>query len=62
MRCTRKPPVPMEFEFLLRETVDDKELRVEIDELLKRKRSGKELDYAPRIPVISEFIEAAPRF
>jgi len=50
-------PVPMEFEILLRKTVDDKELRIKIDELLKRKRSGEELDYAPRIPVISKFIE-----
>ena len=49
--------VPMEFEILLRATVDDKELQVGIDELLKRKRSGEELDFAPRIPVISEFIE-----
>jgi len=47
----------MEFEILLRKTVDDKELRIKTDELLKRKRSGEELDNAPRIPLISEFIE-----
>jgi len=47
----------MEFEILLRKTVEDKDLRIKIDELLKRKRSGEELDYAPRIPVISQFIE-----
>ena len=51
-------PVPMEFELLLKDTVDDKDLRIAINELLKRKKSGEELDFAPRIPVISEFIEA----
>ena len=50
-------PVPMEFELLLKDTVDEKDLRIAINELLKRKRSGEELDFAPRIPVISEFIE-----
>ncbi len=48
----------MEFELLLKDTVDDKDLRIAINELLKRKKSGEELDFAPRIPVISEFIEA----
>jgi uncharacterized protein len=33
-------------------------LRSEIDELIELKRTGAELDYGPRMPAISQFIEA----
>jgi predicted nucleotidyltransferase len=50
--------VPMEFEKLIQELVDDEELKLAIEDLVKRKREGQELDREPRIPVISAFIEA----
>ncbi len=49
--------VPMEFQKLVDRTVTDSELRVSIDDLLKRKRKGHELDRGPAIPTISEFVE-----
>lgn len=51
-------PVPMEFETLVNKTLDDDKLITEIDKLLDRKKEGDELDYAPRVPAISGFIEA----
>lgn len=51
-------PVPMEFQKLLDETVDNTELTLEITKLLEQKKQGEELDYAPRIPSISNFIES----
>jgi hypothetical protein len=50
--------VPMEFEILINRLVEDDELKVAINELLCRKRESQELYREPRIPVISEFIEA----
>jgi predicted nucleotidyltransferase len=50
--------VPMEFEKLISQLVEDDELKRAIDELLRRKREGQELDREPRIHVISAFIEA----
>jgi len=50
-------PVPIEFEILLAKTLNDEILRKEIIKLLNRKKSGEELDYAQRIPAISNFIE-----
>jgi predicted nucleotidyltransferase len=51
-------PVPMEFETLVDKTIEDEELKTEIDKLLKRKKEGDELNCAPRVPVISNFIES----
>lgn len=50
-------PVPMEFQHLVRHTVDDPLLQSAIDDLVDRKCRGEELDRALRIPVISQFIE-----
>lgn len=50
--------VPMAFEMLVNRLVESDKLKDAINELLKRKRDGQELDREPRIPVISEFIEA----
>jgi len=50
---------PMEFEKLLDSLLSDQgELRTAIQQLLARKKAGDELDYEPRIGIISEFIEA----
>lgn len=49
--------VPMEFEILINRLIEDNELKDAINELLRRKREGQELDREPRIPVINEFIE-----
>ena len=49
--------VPMEFEILINQLVGSDELKDAINELLRRKKEGQELDREPRIPVITEFIE-----
>ena len=51
-------PVPMEFSKLVNKTIDDVMLRFAIADLVVRKRNGEELDRAPRMPVISEFVES----
>lgn len=50
-------PVPMEFEVLVDRIIKSDEMRVEINELLKRKRQGDELSWGPQIPIINKFIE-----
>ncbi len=49
--------MPMEFGALVERSVDSKELKLEIEGLLERKKAGQELDSGPRIKVISEYIE-----
>jgi predicted nucleotidyltransferase len=49
--------VPTEFSVLVDRVVDSADLGNAIDDLLQRKRSGEELDRAPRIPVISDFLD-----
>ena len=51
-------PVPLEFECLLDETVDDAAVRDAVEALLAQKRSGNELDEGPRRPVIHDFVDA----
>lgn len=50
--------VPMEFSVLLDALIGEGVLREEILSLLHRKREGEELDRGPRIPVISDFLDA----
>jgi len=50
-------PVPMEFETLLDSQVNSPEIKHAIEELLKRKKAGQELDQQPKIPAISDFID-----
>ena len=50
--------VPTEFEKLVAEIVDDAQLRSDIDNLTKQKRRGVELERGPRVPSISNFIDA----
>jgi predicted nucleotidyltransferase len=51
-----KEPPPMEFEKLLTQ-IQDTELLEHINELLKRKKSGIELGFEPKIPRLNAFIE-----
>jgi predicted nucleotidyltransferase len=48
---------PMEFDHLLETQIDDNLLREAIDELVKRKKSGDELDQEPKITVINDYLE-----
>jgi predicted nucleotidyltransferase len=50
--------VPIEFQTLLDAAVPAGEIRGAIDDLLAAKRAGAELDRGPRVPVISDFVEA----
>jgi predicted nucleotidyltransferase len=50
--------VPTEFQRLVDELVGEGELREAIDELLRAKRAGEELDEGPRIPAIHEFLDS----
>lgn len=49
--------VPTEFERLYSRIVDDPVILDAIQELLKRKRASKELDYGPKIAPISDFLD-----
>lgn len=49
---------PMEFKDLVESQVGNHALKTAIENLLQRKMSGEELDRAPRIPVIHDFLEA----
>ncbi len=51
-------PVPIEFEELLDGLLEPGTLRDAIDQLLVEKRSGAELESRPRIPAISDYIDA----
>jgi uncharacterized protein len=51
-------PVPMEFGALVEKVASSDILKQEIFSLLKRKQSGQELDFEPRVPAISDFIES----
>jgi hypothetical protein len=49
---------PTSFGVLLHRVVAEGELKTEIEKLIVLKREGAELDYGPRVPVISDFIDA----
>lgn len=49
---------PMEFQTLLDSQIEDTALKVSIEELLVRKRSGIELGIEPKIQGINDFLEA----
>ncbi len=50
--------VPTEFSTLLDCVITDNSLRTAVDQLLTKKIAGTELDYGPRIPEISNFLES----
>jgi len=51
-------PVPMQFDMLTDKLLDDKSLIMAVSNLINSKKNGEELDYGPRIPEISNFIES----
>jgi len=50
-------PVPTEFVKLVDRLVPDPVLKTAIDDLLSRKKAGREMDHSPKIPVISDFVD-----
>lgn len=48
---------PISFHTLIKEAALTDELNVEIDQLLKRKLQGDELDIEPRIQIVNDFLE-----
>lgn len=51
-------PPPMAFELLLEQLLPHGALREAIDALLAKKRISKEIEHAPRVPEISDFLAA----
>ncbi|MBT9171630.1 MAG: hypothetical protein DDT18_02018 [Actinobacteria bacterium] len=49
---------PTAFSVLVNQLLPVSPLRTAIEDLIKQKRAGAELDRGPRIPVISEFIDS----
>lgn len=49
---------PTEFDKLVQAVVDDDALKNAIDGLVEQKRRGQEMDWGPRIPELTEFIES----
>ena len=50
-------PVPIEFNRLVETTITVPEIRIAIEDLIAAKMTGAELDYGPKIPALSQFIE-----
>jgi predicted nucleotidyltransferase len=50
--------VPMAFDALVERVVDDFSLVAAIRDLVERKKAGEELDRGPRIPALSDFLDA----
>jgi len=48
--------VPIEFHTLVERVLDDGDVKTAVQDLVRRKRAGEELDRAPRIPQISDFL------
>ena len=53
----REEPVPMEFDTLIHQLLDEGELKTTIEQLVADKKAGKELDKGPRIDIISNYID-----
>ena len=51
-------PTPTEFDLLMQRTVDSSDLRAAINDLIKQKKDGAELDRGPKIPIVSDFVDA----
>lgn len=48
----------MEFQILVETTLQDSQLKEDINKLTERKKSGEELDYGPKINSIDNFIRS----
>lgn len=53
---------PMEFDKLLNSQVFDQNVKIEINNLLKRKKAGEELNEEPKIQILNEFLENKIQF
>lgn len=49
--------VPMEFEILVDQIITDEPLKTAIADLLEKKKSGDELSWGPKVPVINDFLK-----
>ena len=49
--------VPIEFHKLVERVIDDAAVRTAVEDLVRRKKSGEELDRGPHIPEISGFLQ-----
>jgi len=48
--------VPIQFQTLVERVLDDDAVKAAVQDLIRRKRAGEELDRGPHIPVISNFL------
>lgn len=53
----RKDPVPMQFETMVNELIDDHLLKEAIDNLIAKKKVTSELGKGPKIPLINAFLD-----
>ena len=49
--------VPTPFQTLVERVLDEEDVKAAVQDLIRRKRSGEELDRGPHIPVLSRFLE-----
>jgi len=49
--------VPIEFHKLVERVIDDADVKAAVEDLIRRKKSGEELDRGPHIPEISSFLK-----
>lgn len=54
---TRQCPAPIEFQRIV-ELIDDKKLLKAIEKLLEKKKTNKEMELSPAIPILNNFIES----
>lgn len=54
---TTNTMAPMEFEIMFEKLIKDENLKLEIATLLKRKKSGEELNEEPRIQILNNYLE-----
>jgi hypothetical protein len=48
--------VPIQFQTLVERVLDDGEVRTAVQDLIRRKKAGEELDRGPQIPALSDFL------
>ena len=50
-------PAPIKFQTLLDFQVEDKQIKIVVEDLLKQKKSSMEMDEGDRIPILNDFIQ-----
>ena len=48
--------VPIEFQILVDRVLDNPDVKAAVEDLVRRKRAGEELERGPHIPILSEFL------